>query len=104
MVAKYIELNGGTEDDIAEDTANAFTVGQVLQQAVENIQSLDNAALIEELHKSTFDTVVGPLSFDETGAPQGSFMLLQWQGEKFVIVGPSDRAETDIIGPPKPEW
>lgn len=104
MVAKYIEKYGGTEDDIAEDTANAFTVGQVLQQAVENVGSVDNATLIEDLHKSTYKTVVGPLSFDKTGAPQGSFMLLQWQGEKFVIVGPADRAEADIIGPPKPNW
>jgi len=30
MVAKYIEMFGGTEGDIPEDVANAFTVGQVL--------------------------------------------------------------------------
>ncbi len=104
FVDKYVEVFGGEPGDIAEDSANAFTVGQVLQQAAENIESIDNAALIEELHSATFDTVVGPLSFDEVGAPQGSFMLLQWQGESFVIVGPSDRAEADPIGPPKPEW
>jgi branched-chain amino acid transport system substrate-binding protein len=75
-----------------------------LQQAIENIESIDNAALIEELHRGTYDTVVGPLSFDETGAPQGNFMLLQWQGDNFVIVGPSDRAEVDPLSPPKPEW
>jgi branched-chain amino acid transport system substrate-binding protein len=95
---------GGTPADIAEDAANAFTVGQVLQQAVENIQSIDNAALIEELHQSTYQTVVGPLSFDEVGAPQGSFMLLQWQGDKFVIVGPEGRVQVEALSPPKPEW
>jgi branched-chain amino acid transport system substrate-binding protein len=79
-------------------------VGQVLQQSIVNIESIDNAELIEELHSATFDTIVGPLSFDEVGAPQGSFMLLQWQGESFVIVGPGERAEADPIGPPKPEW
>jgi branched-chain amino acid transport system substrate-binding protein len=104
FVDKYIEMYGGEAGDIPEDAANAFTVGQVLQQAAENIDSIDNAALIEELHSATFDTVVGPLSFDEVGAPQGSFMLLQWQGDTFVIVGPGDRAEADPIGPPKPEW
>jgi branched-chain amino acid transport system substrate-binding protein len=104
MVEKYIEMFGGEAGDIPEDTANAFTVGQVLEQAAANIESIDNAALIEEIHAATFDTVVGPLSFDEVGAPTGSFMLLQWQGETFVIVGPGDRAEAEIIGPPKPEW
>lgn len=104
FVEKYIEMFGGGMGDIPEDAANAFTVGQVLQQAIENTQSIDNATLISELHQGTFKTIVGPLSFDETGAPQGSFMLLQWQGQNFVIVGPADRAETDPKAPPKPEW
>ena len=104
FVAKYNELFGGSMADIPEDAANAFTVGQVLQQAVENTGSIDNAILIEELHQGSYETIVGPLSFDETGAPQGSYMLLQWQGENFVIVGPADRAETDPKAPPKPAW
>ena len=104
FVAKYNELFGGSMADIPEDAANAFTVGQVLQQAVENIGNIDNAALIEELHQGSYETIVGPLSFDETGTPQGTFMLLQWQGENFIIVGPPDRAETDPIAPPKPAW
>ena len=35
FTAKYVETFGGSLGDIAEDSANAFTVGQVLQQAVE---------------------------------------------------------------------
>lgn len=104
FVAKYVKMFGGTMGDIPEDAANAFTVGQVLQQAVENINSIDNAALINELHKGNYKTIVGPLGFDETGAPQGNYMLLQWQGKNFVIVGPADRAETDPLAPPKPTW
>lgn len=103
FVQKYVEMFGGQPSDIPEDAANAFTVGQVLQQAAENIQSVDNAKLIDELHKSTFKTVVGPLSFDEQGIPKGSFMLLQWQSGKFVIVGPEGRAKAEAIWP-KPEW
>lgn len=103
MVAKYIDMFGGEAGNIPEDVANAFTVGQVLKQAVEKIGSLDNAALIQELHQGTYDTVVGPLSFDEVGRPQGSFMLLQWQGDTFAIVGPGDRARAEPIVP-KPEW
>jgi branched-chain amino acid transport system substrate-binding protein len=104
FVEKYIEMFGGNMGDIPEDAANAFTVGQVLQQAAENIDSIDNAALIREIHQGTYKTIVGPLSFDETGTPQGSFMLLQWQGNNFVIVGPANRAEADPKAPPKPEW
>ena len=95
---------GGTPGDIPEDSANAFTVGQVLEQAITKIGSIDNAALITELHQGTYKTVVGPISFDETGAPQGSYMLLQWQGDNFIIVGPSSRAESDPKAPPKPNW
>ncbi len=90
-------------DPIAEDSANAFTVGQVLQQAVESTRSIDNAKLIEEMHKATFKTVVGPLKFDEVGRPQGSFMILQWQGGKYVIVYPDFAKQAEPIWP-KPEW
>jgi len=103
MVAKYLEMFGGEAGDIPEDVANAFTVGQVLSQAVEAVGSLDNAALIEELHQGTYQTVVGPLSFNDVGQPQGTFMLLQWQGDTFAIVGPGDRARSEPINP-KPEW
>jgi branched-chain amino acid transport system substrate-binding protein len=104
FTAKYIEMFGGTLGDIPEDAANAFTAGQVLEQAVTKIQSIDNATLIEELHRGTYKSIVGSLSFDETGAPQGSYMLLQWQGDNFVIVGPADRAEVDPLSGSKPEW
>ena len=104
FVAKYSEIFGSLLGAIPEDAANAFTVGQVLQQAIENVGSIDNAKLIEELHRGTYNTVVGPLSFDELGAPQGNYMLLQWQGNNFVVVGPRDRAEKDSLQPPKPKW
>ena len=103
MVAKYIEMFGGNAGDIPEDVANAFTVGQVLQQAIEEVGAVDNAALIEALHKGTYQTVVGPLSFNELGQPQGSFMLLQWQGDTFKIVGPGERKRSEPVVP-KPEW
>jgi branched-chain amino acid transport system substrate-binding protein len=103
MAAKYVEMFGGEPAEVAEDTANAFTVGQVLQQAVENIQSIDNAALIEELHRGTYQTVVGPLSFDASGKPLGDYMLLQWQGDNFNIVAPASSAQSDPVWP-KPAW
>jgi branched-chain amino acid transport system substrate-binding protein len=103
FVSRHIQLFGGTAEDVAEDAANAFTVGQVLQQAVERIGSVDNASLIEELHRGTYQTVVGPLSFDDVGRPEGKYMILQWQGDNFVIVAPADRRQLAPIWP-KPAW
>jgi branched-chain amino acid transport system substrate-binding protein len=103
FVAAYVQMFGGSPDDIEEDSANAFTVGQVLQQAVEKIKSIDNKLLIEELHRGTYKTVVGPLSFDADGRPKGSFMLLQWRGPKFEIVYPPNRAQAKPVWP-KPRW
>jgi len=101
FVKAFHDKNG--PDPIAEDSANAYTVGQVLQQAIEKAQSIDNKTLIDEMHKDTFTTVVGPLKFDEVGKPQGSFMILQWQGGKYVIVHPDFAKQADPIWP-KPEW
>lgn len=101
FVAAFHDKYGA--DPIAEDSANAFTVGQVLQQAIENTQSVDNAKLIEEMHSATFTTVVGPLKFDEVGRPQGSFMILQWLSGKMTIVYP-DFAEQAKPVWPKPQW
>ena len=104
FVAQYVKMFGGAPGDIAEDAADAFAAGQVLQQAVTKIGSIDNAALITELHQGNYKTVVGPISFDATGAPVGSYMLTQWQGNNFVIVGPGNRAQVDPKAPPKPNW
>ena len=101
FVAAYHDKYG--DDPIAEDSANAFTVGQVLQQAIESTQGIDNAALIEEMHSATFTTVVGPLAFDEVGKPKGSYMVLQWQGGEIVVVGPDFAKQAEPIWP-KPAW
>jgi len=90
-------------DPIAEDSANAYTVGQIVQQAVENTGGIDNAALIADMHMATFKTVVGPLSFDELGRPKGSFMVLQWRGDGYLIVAPDFAKQADPIWP-KPAW
>jgi branched-chain amino acid transport system substrate-binding protein len=103
FIAAYNEKFGGAPEEIPEDAANAFTVGQVLQQAVDSIDSIENAALIEELHQGTYDTIVGELSFDEEGKPEGEFLLLQWQSGGIVIVAPDDVAQGEASWP-KPEW
>ena len=96
MVAKYIDKFGGTEDDIAEDSANAFTVGQVLQQAVENIQIAGQRRADRRDAQVHFRYGGRPAQFRRDGRATGQLHAAAVAGRQFVIVGPGDRAEADI--------
>ena len=88
----------------AEDAADGFAAAQVLQAAVEATGGLDQAAIRDWLHANSVDTVLGTLSWDETGAPEQAFLLAQWQDGVSQIVLPEDLATTDTIVAPKPDW
>lgn len=101
FVAAYDAEYGGIP---AEDAADAFAAAQVLQTAVEAVGEIDQVAIKDWLHANTVDTLLGPLSWDETGAPQGEFLLAQWQGDQAEIVAPAEVATSDTIVHPKPAW
>jgi branched-chain amino acid transport system substrate-binding protein len=88
----------------AEDAADGFAAAQVLQAAVEATGGLDQAAIRDYLHSNSVDTILGTLSWDETGAPEQAFLLAQWQSGTSQIVLPQDLATTDTIVAPKPDW
>src|SRR6266571_87630 len=94
MVQDYLAQYGGTADTINADVAEAYSVGQVVEQAVTKIHSLDNAALIKELHSGdTFNTVQGTAQFDYTGQNTLALAyLFQWQHGQFIPVYPSSVA------------
>jgi branched-chain amino acid transport system substrate-binding protein len=82
----------------AEDAADAFAAAQVMQKAVEEVGSIDDqTALADYLHSNEVDTILGPLSWDERGAPQGQFLIGQWQDGKAEVILPEDVATTDTI-------
>jgi len=88
-----------------EDAADAFAAAQVLQAAVEAVGSADDQSkLADWLHNNKAQTILGPLSWDETGAPQQTFILAQWQGGQSKIVLPRNVANTDEIIVDKPSW
>jgi branched-chain amino acid transport system substrate-binding protein len=95
------KFNGETP---AEDAADAFAAGQVLQAAVTAVGKIDQKALADWLHANKVQTILGELSWDATGAPQSSFLLAQWQGGQVQIVAPADRATTTTVINPKPGW
>lgn len=93
------------DEDPAEDAADAFAAAEVLEAAVVAVGSIDDqAALKDWLHENTVDTILGPLSWDETGAPEQAYLLAQWQSGNEEIVLPEDAATSETIVNPKPPW
>ena len=88
MVQDYLAQYGGTADQINADVAEAYSVGQVLEQAVNKIQSIDNAKLIALLHSGeVFNTVQGSAQFDSKGRNILAIAyLFQWQSGQFLPV------------------
>jgi branched-chain amino acid transport system substrate-binding protein len=95
FVEKYAEMFG--EGEVPEDAADAFAAGEVLQAAVEAVGSIgDQKALADWLHENEVETILGPLSWDETGAPTGEFLIGQWRDGAPEIVLPEAVATADV--------
>jgi branched-chain amino acid transport system substrate-binding protein len=98
FVAKYQEMFGG--EAVPEDAADAYAAAQVLQAAVEaneTVEREDQLKLADWLRENEVETILGPLSWDETGAPTGEFLIGQWQNGKAEIVLPEEAATSDTI-------
>jgi branched-chain amino acid transport system substrate-binding protein len=100
FVAKYREMFGGTE--VPEDAADAYATAQVLQAAVKAVGTIERQRQLELagwLRENKVDTILGPLSWDEQGRPEGEFLVGQWQKGVPEIILPEDAATTDEIIP-----
>lgn len=96
FVERYEKMFGG---EPPEDAADAFAAGEVLQAAVEAVGSLDDQEKIADwLRSNSVETVLGTLSWNKDGSPNGDFLIGQWQDGKPKIVLPEDVA-TDKITP-----
>ncbi|MFC7583489.1 ABC transporter substrate-binding protein [Nonomuraea antimicrobica] len=105
MVKRYKELFGGEAN---EDAANGYTVGQIIEAAVTAVKCVDPVKecqdkLAGHIRQSTFDTVVGPLSFDDKGRPEQAHMIQQYVDGKVEIVLPEQARTADLVYP-KREW
>lgn len=105
MVSAYLAKNGGTADGMNGDIAEGYAVGQVMQQVIEKIQSLDNAKILAELHSgSTYTSVQGPVTFDDVGENiAAKALIFQWQNGQFLPVYPPAGA-TAQPEYPKANW
>jgi branched-chain amino acid transport system substrate-binding protein len=98
FVAKYKEMFGTGE--VPEDAADAFATAQVMAAAVKGVGSVarnDQSKLADWLRGHKVDTILGPLSWDDAGRPQGQFLVGQWQKGKPEIVLPKGAATSDSI-------
>jgi branched-chain amino acid transport system substrate-binding protein len=104
FVEKFTAQYGSAPE---EDQANAYTTGQVVEAAVKAAgcaeQGKCQQKLIDYLRGAKVETVVGPLSWDATGKPQGAHMIQQWVGGQIKIVLPESLKEAAFVYP-KPAW
>jgi branched-chain amino acid transport system substrate-binding protein len=100
FVKKYQEMFGGTE--VPEDAADAYATAQVMEAAVKAVGSVareDQLKLADWLRENEVDTILGPLSWDEAGRPQGEFLVGQWQDGVPEIILPEEAATAEKIVP-----
>lgn len=102
FVAAYAKAYAGASP--AEDAADAFAAAQILQAATTAVGSVDQIKIRDWLHANEVETILGPLSWEASGAPKGQFLLAQWQSGAVQVVGPADAATTKTVVNPKPGW
>jgi branched-chain amino acid transport system substrate-binding protein len=106
MIQNYIAKYGGTASQVNTDTAETYSAGQILADAVNATNSLDNAKIIAYLHSGvTVQSVQGPAKFDDVGhnlAAQA--FIYQWQNSRFVQVLPSNAPGSSQILATKTPW
>jgi branched-chain amino acid transport system substrate-binding protein len=92
FVSEFVAKYGGTAAAIPSDAAEAYSVGEVVDQAAQKAHSIANSALITALHTGTYQTIQGPMAFDSLGRPNGATFLVQWQNGVTVPVYPPSAA------------
>jgi branched-chain amino acid transport system substrate-binding protein len=108
VVNEYVAKYGGTPSGVNADVAEAYSVGQVMAEAVTATGGTDNAKIIAYLHSGvTLTSVQGPVKFDSLGENGASAaFVFQWQdgGTEFNQVLPSSAAGSVPIIATKPAW
>jgi branched-chain amino acid transport system substrate-binding protein len=95
FVAKFNEMFGFNPP---EDAADGFAAAEVLAAAVEAVGSLDDQkALADWIRTNEVETILGTLSWNDDGSPDGDFLIGQWQDGAQQIVLPSNAATTETI-------
>ena len=81
--------------------AQAYAAGLVAQRCTEEAGTLDNSVLREVVGRLEFTTFYGRFKLDQqTGCQLGrSVVIVQWQGDRKVIVWPRELRQADLFYP-----
>jgi branched-chain amino acid transport system substrate-binding protein len=106
LVKEYVAKYGGTASSMSSDVAEAYSVGQVMEQAIKATGGTDNAKIIAYLHSgAVLTSVQGPVKFDSLGANgESDAFVFQWQNDVFDQVLPASAAGSVAILATKPNW
>jgi len=106
MVKEYIAKYGGTASDVNADVAEAYSVGQVLAQAVQATHGFNQSKILSYLKSGvTLNSVQGPVKFDSLGENTAQTTLtFQWQNGNLVQSIPTSTAGSTPPLYPKPAW
>jgi branched-chain amino acid transport system substrate-binding protein len=106
MVSEYVAKYGGSPADVGADVAEAYSVGQIVAQAVAATHSMDNAKIISYLHSGvTLNSVQGPVKFNSLGENgAAAAFVFQWQKGNQVQVLPVGATGSKPPTYPKPNW
>ena len=106
MVTEYVTQYGGTRSEVNADVAEAYSVGEVMEQAIEATGGTDNAKIIQYLHSDVMlKTVQGPVKFDALGENgTAAAFVFQWQRGSFNQVLPTIAPGSSSIIATKPPW
>jgi branched-chain amino acid transport system substrate-binding protein len=106
MVKEYIAKYGGTPSGVNADVAEAYSVGQVITQAVQATHGFNNAKIIAYLHSGvTLNSVQGPVKFNASGENTAlQATTFQWQNGAVNPVIPVGAPGNKKPTFPKPAW
>lgn len=106
MVREYVAKYGGNASGVNADVAEAYSVGQVLAQAVKATHGFNQTKIISYLKSGvTLNSVQGPVKFDKLGENTAQKTLtFQWQKAKLLQVIPTHSAGSSAPQYPKPAW
>jgi branched-chain amino acid transport system substrate-binding protein len=111
MVNEYVSIYHGSPSDVNADVAEAYAVGEVVEQAIKATGGVQDAKTMNSkitayLHSGvTLNSVLGPVMFNSLGENVKAIaFVFQWQNGQYVQVLPAGAAGSQKIIYPKPNW
>lgn len=99
--ARHEAVTGAKPDFWA--SAPAYASFQILQMAIEGAGTTDRAAVAEYIANNDFDTIIGPITWDENNSNAKYWTVGQWQGGIFKGVASTGR-DGAVTAQPKTGW